>query len=75
MDATIMRVIRLALSVICDRLATIVSLVMTFALSSWAMDAPTYERLAMAAFFAIFVFIPCIWLERRHHEGQQEQQY
>jgi len=52
MDAV--RVMRLALGVITDRLLTILALLMTFALACWVMHEPTLERLGTAVMFAVF---------------------
>ena len=41
--------------------------VMTFGLSCWAMSEPTYERLGMAGFFAVAVFIPSLARERKRN--------
>lgn len=71
MDA--LKILRLALSVLTDRLLTMLSLVMTFALSVWVMQEPLWERMAMCAFFAVAVFLPCLMKERKH-EGQASQQ-
>lgn len=68
-----LRVIRIAFSVLTDRLFSILAMVMTFGLSCWAMYAPAYERMAMAAFFACVVYIPALRYERNshvHHEAQ-----
>jgi hypothetical protein len=45
---------------------------MTFALSCWTMYEPSYERMAMAAFFAISVFLPSVHRERNKDGKQNE---
>ena len=72
MDAQMLKVIRLAIMVLGDRLLTILSLSMTFGLACWVMTQPTWERMAMAAFFAVVVFIPTAIKERRKHESTDE---
>lgn len=73
MDATILAVIRMALSALTDRILTILSLLMTFGLSCWAMYVPTQERLYIAAGFAILVFLPAVIKEKRREGlGQHE---
>jgi len=67
MEQTI-ALLRIALGVITDRLLTILSLTMTFALAAWAMNAPDPQREGMAGFFALAVFIPCIVRERPKKE-------
>lgn len=64
MEQTI-AILRIALGAVTDRILTILSLIMTFALACWAMNAPDIQREGMAAFFALAVFIPCIVKERR----------
>ena len=71
MDAAVLRVVRLSLSVVTDRLLTILGLTMTFALACWVMHEPTPERLGMAVGFAVFS-----WLmtnkERKNEQQVQE---
>ena len=66
MDLTL-RVIRIAFEVLSERVFSILAMVMTFALSCWAMSEPTYERLGMAGFFAVAVFIPSLARERKRN--------
>ena len=66
MDMTL-RVIRIAFEVLSERVFSILAMAMTFALSCWAMSEPTYERLGMAGFFAVAVFIPSLSRERKSH--------
>lgn len=68
MDTITLGIIRIGLRVLTDRMLTILSLIMTFALTCWVMWQPTWERQATAAFFAVFVFIPCIVKERKSHD-------
>jgi|APFre7841882654_1041346.scaffolds.fasta_scaffold72332_4 hypothetical protein len=74
MDVQLVRIVRVALSVLSDRLLTLIALAMTFILSGWVMNDPNWMREGMAAFFALFVFIPCILKERsKSHEGSGQQ--
>jgi hypothetical protein len=73
MDAGMVRVIRLALMVLGDRLLTILSLGMTFVLALLALEDPKWEKVAVMAFFAVVVFIPTAIKERKKHEGSSEQ--
>lgn len=66
---TAIALLRIALGTITDRLLTIFSLAMTFALACWVMYQPTWEREGMAAFFALAVFIPCVIRERPKKEN------
>jgi hypothetical protein len=70
-DATVLAIVRMGLAVITDRLLTISSLWMTFGLTAWAMYLPTVERLQIAGGFAILVFVPSLFKERRR-EGRQQ---
>jgi hypothetical protein len=74
-DATVLAVIRMALNALADRVLTLISLMMTFGLSCWAMHLPTQERLLIAAGFAILVFVPSVIKEKRREGlGQHEPQ-
>lgn len=70
MDLTL-RVIRIAFEVLSERVFSILAMAMTFALSCWAMYEPTYERLGMAGFFAVAVFIPSLTRERSKRNGKE----
>jgi hypothetical protein len=74
MDANAIRMLRLALATLSERIMTLLSLGMTFGLACWVMASPDFMRAGMAAFFALFVFIPCIWKERtKDHERRNDQ--
>lgn len=76
MDATFLAVIRMGLSVLTDRLLTVLALLMTFGLAAWAMSSPTQERLEIAAGFGILVFIPSLLKERvKTHERPVGQEH
>jgi hypothetical protein len=74
MEATVIRIVRVALSVIVGRLMALCCLAMTFVLSMLVMQDPDWIRAAMAAFFALFVFIPCILKEGRNERSQRHQE-
>jgi hypothetical protein len=66
----ILSVLALALQAISSRLVVIVSMVMTFALFAWAMtQGGSLVRLAVAASFAVLVFLPVLW---RSHARQDD---
>lgn len=65
MDASVIALVRTALSVVTARLLTLMGLWMTFGLAAWAMYAPTMERLYIAGGFAVLVFIPSLTKEAR----------
>ena len=64
MDANTIRLVRMALGVLTDRLLTLAALCMTFALACWAMREPHLMREIMAGFFALCVFLPSLFRER-----------
>jgi hypothetical protein len=47
---------------------------MSFALAVWTMLEPSYERMAMAAFFAVCVYLPCINIERGKKNDESKNQ-
>jgi len=63
-EGMILRIVRMAMEVLSMRLLTILSMAMSFALAIWTMLEPSWERMAMAAFFAVCVYLPCINIER-----------
>lgn len=73
MEINVVRLVRLALAILADKILTFLALGMTFALACWVMKDPDWMREGMAGFFALFVFIPCILKERtkRHDDGNQ----
>ncbi|NBT36456.1 MAG: hypothetical protein EBT03_13135 [Betaproteobacteria bacterium] len=68
MDAQMLKIVRVAIVVLGDRVLTILSLLMTFGLTCWVMAEPSYERMAMAGFFALVVFLPTAIRERKKSE-------
>ena len=72
-EAMLLKIVRVAVQTVSMRLLTILSMVMSFALAVWTMLEPTYERMAMAAFFAVCVYIPCISIERKKDEGKHQE--
>lgn len=59
--------ITLALKVISERLLTLCGLVMSFVLACWTMVEPTWERLGMSAFFAMFSYLMVMAKERKEN--------
>jgi Co/Zn/Cd efflux system component len=55
MDAIAM--VRLAMSVITDRLITILVMAMAFALACWTMYAPDFMRVAVLGIFVLFSYL------------------
>ena len=72
MDATLLTIIRVGLSVLSERLIVLLSLIMTFILSLWVMSDPSLLRVYVAGGFAVLVFIPSTW--RVKHERQQREE-
>ena len=72
-EGMILKIVRVAMEVISMRLLTILSMAMSFALAVWTMLEPSWERMAMAAFFAVCVYLPCISIERTKNETKDKQ--
>ena len=73
MEGTVLKIVRMAMEVISMRLLTILSMAMSFALAVWTMLEPSYERMAMAAFFAVCVYLPCISIEKGKKDEIKDQ--
>ena len=72
-EGMVLKIVRVAMEVLSMRLLTILSMAMSFALAIWTMLEPSWERMAMAAFFAVCVFLPCINIERIKNETKDQQ--
>lgn len=70
-EGMILKIVRMAMEVLSMRLLTILSMAMSFALAIWTMLEPSWERMAMAAFFAVCVYLPCISIERNKNEANK----
>lgn len=70
-EGMILKIVRMAMEVLSMRLLTILSMAMSFALAIWTMLEPSWERMAMAAFFAVCVYLPCISIERNKNENSK----
>lgn len=70
-EATAIVVLRLALRALSERILSMMALLMTFGLACWAMYDPNWQRDGIAAFFAVAVFLPCVWRDRRKDENSQ----
>jgi hypothetical protein len=73
-DGAVLKILRVAMEVVSMRLLTILAMVMSFLLACWAMYLPSWERMAMAGFFAVFIYLPCISWERKKHENDNQQE-
>lgn len=62
------KLLRLAMDVVTMRLLSILAMFMSFLLAAWAMYEPLWERMAMAGFFAVCIYLPCISWERKRNE-------
>jgi hypothetical protein len=69
MDAV--QMVRLALSVITDRLLTILALAGTFVLSLWIMQEPELIRLGTEIIFAVFAYLLIRNKETKHGKVQE----
>jgi len=68
MDGAVLKMIRVALEILSMRSLTVLAMAMSFLLACWVMWTPTWERMAMASFFAACIYLPCISWERKKHE-------
>jgi hypothetical protein len=73
MTSSPISILRVALSVLTDRVLTAVALVMTFGLYCWAAWGPEVERISVAIGFSVLVFLPCLLKERKHDRNQGKQ--
>ncbi len=73
-EVMFLKIVRIAMEVISTRLLTILSMAMSFALAVWTMLEPSYERMAMAGFFAVCVYLPCISIERNKSNESKDKQ-
>ena len=71
MDATILKVVRVALNVIAERLLIILGLAMSFGLACWAMWDPMTGRLITLGLFAILVYIPLILKGKKNDVNEE----
>ena len=72
-DGAVFKIVRVALEIISMRLLTILAMVGSFLLACWTMWEPTWERMAMAGFFAVCVFLPCSnWERKKNVEDKQD---
>ena len=71
-DGAVFKIVRVAMEIISMRLLTILAMVGSFLLACWTMWDPTWERMAMAGFFAVCVFLPCINWERKKNEDDDQ---
>lgn len=69
MDAVAL--IRLALSVLTDRLITIVGLSMACGLACWTMWGPEWPRVATLALFILFTYLVIRTKERKDERPQR----
>ena len=71
MDATILKMVRIALNVIAERLLIILGLAMAFGLACWAMWDPMQGRLITLGLFAILVYIPLILRGKKNDVNEE----
>ena len=72
MDATILKVVRVALSVLAERLLIILGLAMSFGLACWSMWDPMNGRLITLGLFAILVYIPLLLKGKKQNDVNEE---
>jgi hypothetical protein len=68
-----LKIIRLAFSVISDRLIAVLSLCMACGLSCWSMWGPSWERIATLAIFVLFAYLVArVPKEKQHGHSETE---
>lgn len=71
MEAVI-KLVRIGLTVITERLILIMCLMMSFGLACWAMYDPETNRLITLGLFAILVYLPLMLRERKENDVNKE---
>lgn len=66
MDAQVLKIVRLGLEIISDRLITILGLLSSGGLACWVMWGPEWERVATLAIYVIFVYLVVPTKEKKH---------
>ena len=66
--------IRIALSVITDRIITILSLIMSCGLASYAMYSPTWDRVAILGIFVLFAYLVIRIKEKASERSNSDQE-
>ena len=64
----VVKLVRLALQVVSERLLTILGLVMSFSLACWTMWWPEPNRVITLVIFVIFSYLVTRTRERKPHE-------
>jgi hypothetical protein len=73
METTVLKIVRIAITVLSERLLTILCMSMAFALACWAMWHPENGRLITLGLFAILVYIPLMLQQRKKNEDPPSQ--
>lgn len=68
-DGAALKIINMAMDILSHRALTFLALFFSFVLACWTMVMPTWERMAMSGFFAVFIYLPCIIMERKKDEN------
>lgn len=68
-DRAVLSMLNLAMDILSYRVLTILAMLFSFVLACWTMIMPTWERMAMAGFFAVFIYLPCMIGERKKDES------
>jgi len=66
-----LKLVRLALSVITDRLITILSLSMSCGLACWVMWGPEWDRVATLGIFVLFSYLVITVKERNNARSNE----
>jgi len=62
--------VRIALSVLTDRLITVFALSMSFALAAWVMYVPSWDRVVTFGIFVVFSYLVVQIKERSREKAQ-----
>ena len=62
------QLIKLALTVVTDRLITILALLTSCGLGCWTMWNPTWERVATLGIYVVFCYLTIVAKEHRNEE-------
>ena len=67
-----LKLLRLALAVVSDRLISVLALIMACGLSCWSMWGPSTERIATLAIFVSFAYLVARVPKEKKHESETD---
>jgi len=66
METEVIKIIRLGLEALSERVFALVSLICSFALFAWVMEYPSWIRFSTAVAFSIIIFVPLMRKAVKH---------